>query len=70
MDVTTHSDFLIFRDIDVDQALVLLKDLTASEDDHHGVFAMQNLLSLLMFHEFLDPFPVYLFSTVESRTSI
>lgn len=70
MDVTTHCDFLIFRDIDVDQTLVLLKDLTASEDDHHGVFAMQNLLSLLIFHELLNPLPVYLVSTVKSRTRV
>ncbi len=36
MDISTHCDLLVVRNIDVDKTLIFLENLSASEDNHEG----------------------------------
>ena len=50
MNIPTHGDLPVLRHIDVDQTLILFKDVSALEDDHGRVLPVEELLALHVLH--------------------
>lgn len=71
MDITTNSKMFFSRVIQIDESLVLFKNLSTSLDENPNVLLMQFLLVLHVFHQLENPFGSdFLIFFIKSRTVV